>query len=100
METNQTNHHTLDQLTTVVHELIIDAQHAISGDEIKNGDPEPKKNPEVEPEKLPEEDPGVDPNTKPGKGDDDDDDDDDDNPYPDPEIGDDPERIRTRTTVM
>ncbi len=57
----------------------------------------PKKNPEVEPDALPEEEPGVLPNTNPGKEDDDDDDDD---PFTETEIGDDPDEIQKKTTIM
>jgi len=56
----------------------------------------PKEKPEVEPDVLPEEDPGIQPNIKPKK----EDDDDDDNPWEEPEVGDDPDEIRKKTTVM
>lgn len=69
--------------------------------------PDRKNNPEVEPERLPKEDPGIQPNTTPKKegdddndNDDDDDDDDDYEPYTEPEVGDDPDEIRKRTTIM
>jgi hypothetical protein len=67
-----------------------------------NDTPDPKKKPEVEPEKLPKEDPGVQPNTTPKKDDDDDSNDDDDDyvPYEEPEIGDDPDEITRKTTIM
>ena len=71
-----------------------------------DGDP-PTKKPEVEPEKLPEENPGLVPETKPnrdndeGADDDDDDDDDEENdPFTETEIGDDPDDIKTKTTIM
>ena len=58
---------------------------------------DPKEKPEVEPDVLPEEEPGIQPGKrKPGKEDDDDDDD----PYTETEIGDDPDEIRKKTTVM
>ncbi len=62
----------------------------------ENPVPEPTK-PEIEPEKLPDEDPGVRPITRPGK---DDDDDDDDDPFTETEIGDDPDEISKKTTIM
>ncbi len=67
---------------------------------------EPSKKPEVEPEKLPDENPGIITEPKPHKKEDDDNDDDDDDdddnfePFSEPEIGDDPDRIKTKTTVM
>lgn len=57
----------------------------------------PKEKPEIEPEVLPEEEPGIQPGTKPGKQDDDDDDDD---PFTETEIGDDPDEIGKKTTIM
>ena len=60
----------------------------------------PQEKPEVEPEKLPGEDPGIQPGKHPGKEDDDDDDDDDDDPFKENEIGDDPNEIKKKTTVM
>lgn len=59
--------------------------------------PEPDTKPEVEPEKMPKEDPGIQPGTQPGKSDDDDDDD---NPFTETEIGDDPDEIQKKTTIM
>ena len=56
----------------------------------------PNEKPEVEPDALPEEEPGL--PHKPGKEDDDDDDDDD--PYTETEIGDDPDEIKKKTTIM
>ena len=58
----------------------------------------PKTKPEVEPDALPEENPGIQPGTQPGKHDDDDDDDDD--PFTETEIGDDPDEIGKKTTIM
>jgi hypothetical protein len=52
--------------------------------------------PEVEPDKLPGEDPGTQPAPERKK----EDDDDDDEPYTEPEIGDDPDEIKKRTTIM
>jgi hypothetical protein len=67
----------------------------------------PEKKPEVDPEKMPDENPGLVPETKPnrdndeGADDDDDDDDDDENdPFTETEIGDDPDDIKTKTTIM
>ena len=60
-------------------------------------EPDPKEKPEVEPDALPEENPGIQPGTHPGKHDDDDDDDD---PYTETEIGDDPDEIGKKTTIM
>jgi hypothetical protein len=61
----------------------------------------PKEKPEVEPDELPEEEPGIQPGKrKPGKKEDDDDDDDDDDPYTETEIGDDPDTIKKKTTIM
>jgi hypothetical protein len=56
----------------------------------------PNERPEVEPDKLPDEEPGIQPDTNPGK----EDDDDDYEPYEEPEIGDNPDDIKTRTTIM
>ena len=57
----------------------------------------PGQKPEVEPDALPQEEPGIQPGTKPGKQDDDDDDD---NPFTETEIGDDPDEISKKTTIM
>lgn len=57
----------------------------------------PNDKPEVEPDALPQEEPGIQPGTKPGKQDDDDDDDD---PFTEGEIGDDPDEIGKKTTIM
>ncbi len=59
---------------------------------------DPKEKPEIEPEHLPKEDPGIQPPTEPQKEDDDDDDDDD--PFTETEIGDDPNEITKKTTIM
>ncbi len=85
-----------------VHQAIVELEQLKDGKAIiaASPDPDPKKKPEVEPEKLPGEDPGVQPDTKPRKEDDDDDDDDDYEPYEEPEIGDDPDEIKKRTTIM
>lgn len=56
---------------------------------------DPKEKPEVEPDALPEENPGIQPGTRPGEHDDDDDD-----PYTETEIGDDPDEIGKKTTIM
>ena len=56
---------------------------------------DPKEKPEIEPDNLPVEEPGLHPLTKP-----DDDDDDDDDPYTETEIGDDPDEISKKTTIM
>ncbi len=58
----------------------------------------PDEKPEVEPDVLPSEEPGIIPQEKPGKEDDDDDDDDD--PFTETEIGDDPDEIQKKTTIM
>ena len=58
----------------------------------------PNEKPEVEPDALPSEEPGITPQEKPGKEDDDDDDEDD--PFTDNEIGDDPDEIAKKTTIM
>lgn len=58
---------------------------------------QPDEKPEVEPNALPAEDPGIQPGTHPGKQDDDDDDDD---PFTETEIGDDPDEISKKTTIM
>lgn len=58
---------------------------------------DPQQKPEVEPDALPEENPGIQPGTQPGKHDDDDDDDD---PFTETEIGDDPDEIGKKTTIM
>lgn len=55
----------------------------------------PEKKPEAEPHKLPKEDPGIDPATEPKPEKEDDDD-----PLEEPEIGDDPDDIKTKITVM
>ena len=55
---------------------------------------DPQKKPEVEPEVLPKENPGEDPQTAP------DDDDEEDDPFSEREIGDDPDEIQKKTTVM
>jgi hypothetical protein len=52
----------------------------------------------VEPDVLPSEEPGILPEEKPGKEDDDDDDDDD--PFTETEIGDDPDEMEKKTTIM
>ncbi len=57
----------------------------------------PNEKPEVEPDALPSEEPGILPETNPGKEDDDDDDDD---PFTETEIGDDPDEIQKKTTIM
>lgn len=57
---------------------------------------DPKEKPEIEPDNLPVEEPGVHPLTKP----DEDDDDDDDDPFTETEIGDDPDEITKKTTIM
>ncbi len=57
----------------------------------------PDEKPEVEPDVLPLEEPGILPQEKPGKEDDDDDDDD---PFTETEIGDDPDEIQKKTTIM
>ncbi len=57
----------------------------------------PDEKPEVEPDVLPSEEPGIIPQEKPGKEDDDDDDDD---PFTETEIGDDPDEIQKKTTIM
>ena len=77
-------------------------QVAVGGKTLSDDTPDPKKKPEVEPEKLPKEDPGIQPNTTPKKDDDDDSEDDDDDyvPYEEPEIGDDPDEITRKTTIM
>lgn len=62
---------------------------------VKNPGDDPKEKPEIEPEKMPEEEPGIQPGKHPGKKDDDDD-----NPFKEPEIGDDPEKIKTKVPVM
>lgn len=56
----------------------------------------PGTKPEIEPEALPGEDPGIQPGTRPGEHDDDDDDD----PFTETEIGDDPDEIGKKTTIM
>lgn len=64
---------------------------------------EPLKKPEVEPDKTPDENPGIITEPKPEKEEEEDDDDDDDDyepSFPEPEIGDDPDEIKTRTTIM
>ncbi len=58
----------------------------------------PGTKPEFEPDPSPDEEPGIQPGTKPGKHDDDDDDDDD--PFTETEIGDDPDEIGKKTTIM
>jgi hypothetical protein len=64
-------------------------ERELSGD----ADIDPKKKPEIEPEKLPKEDPGT-PDEEP------DEDDDDDNPLLEPEIGDDPDKEKTKLPIM
>lgn len=59
-------------------------------------EPRPAKKPEVEPGNLPDEEPGrQEPERKK-----EDDDDDDYEPYQEPEIGDDPDEIKTGTIIM
>jgi hypothetical protein len=74
----------------------------LSNQELPNPEAEPGKTPdekpEVEPDALPSEEPGIIPQEKPGKEDDDDDDDDD--PFTETEIGDDPDEIEKKTTIM
>ncbi len=60
----------------------------------------PNEKPEIEPDHLPDEQPGIQPDTRPEEEREDDDDEDDDEPYTDIEIGDDPDEIRKRTTIM
>jgi hypothetical protein len=76
------------------------AAFEIDQDPIREPGHNPHEKPEVEPDKLPPEEPGIQPQTDPGKEGDDDDDDDDDDPYTDTEIGDDPDEIKKRTTIM
>ena len=64
----------------------------------ENPVPDPREKPEIEPDNLPEEEPGFHPGTKPEK--DDDEDDDDDDPFTETEIGDDPDEITKKTTIM
>jgi len=77
------------------------ALSALSNQEKPNPDAEPGKTPdgkpEVEPDALPSEEPGIVPQEKPSKEDDDDDDDD---PFTETEIGDDPDEIQKKTTIM
>ncbi len=54
----------------------------------------PDENPEAEPEKLPKENPGISPEEP------DEDDDDENDPWEEPEIGDDPDEVKTKTTIM
>lgn len=77
---------------------IVENQLTITAAPIETPGIDPKEKPEVEPEQLPDEDPGIQPGKKPGKEDDEDDDDDD--PFTETEIGDDPDEIRKKTTVM
>ncbi len=77
----------------------IDAAINITAAPIETPGVDPKEKPEVEPDELPDEEPGIQPGKrKPGKHDDDDDDYDD--PYTETEIGDDPDEIKKKTTVM
>lgn len=101
--------------------MIQNSNETIDVKQMNNGEPviagfetsipqndEPNKKPEVEPEKLPDENPGIITEPKPKRREDDDtdndDNDDDDNdefePFSDPEIGDDPDEIKTKTTIM
>ena len=65
-------------------------------DGLGHNEDKPEKKPEAEPHKLPKEDPGIDPVTEPKPEKEDDDDD----PWEEPEIGDDPDDIKTKITVM
>ena len=86
--TLENNHH-IDQSELFSQEL--------PGPEVEPGKT-PDEKPEVEPDVLPSEEPGIIPQEKPGKEDDDDDDDDD--PFSEREIGDDPDEIGKKTTIM
>jgi len=98
-ENNQDQNGLFDIMSEGLHEMVVGLQQFATGEPSQNDlDPDPRKKPEVEPEKMPDEDPGKDNEPKPGDGDDDDDDDD--APYLEPSIGDDPDEIRTKTTVF
>lgn len=75
----------------IENELASDDLHLLSED--------PKHKPELEPDALPSEEPGIQPSTVPKKEEEDDEDDNDD-PFEEGEIGDDPEEIRKKTTIM
>lgn len=82
-----------EEIAATVHDAIVNVQQLSSGDEVPAGDGDRKKKPEIEPEKLPKEDPGI-PEEEP------DEDDDDDNPDLEPEIGDDPDKEKTKLPIM
>lgn len=67
-------------------------------DGLLHNEDKPQEKPEAEPHKLPKEDPGIDPVTEPKPKKEDDDDDAD--PWEEPEVGDNPDDIKTKTTVM
>ena len=80
--------------------LDVEAFEVLDKDPIKEPGHKPNEKPEVEPDNLPKEEPGIQPDTDPDSDDDDDDDDDNTNPFPETEIGDDPDEIAKRTTIM
>lgn len=75
----------------------VDSEHvgaflsAMTDNDPKENPGKPEETPEVEPEKLPKENPGISPDQP---------DEDENEPWDEPEVGDDPDEIKTKTTIM